>query len=168
MKYTRIILAAILGLALLAGCAANNVTDAGGAPMDIKSFSFHHTASNAEECFRFELSMEEDGVRLYAEELFISGRVAEATLEAAQLDRLCELAGELGVAKWDGFDKASKRGSDGSTFTLNITLTDGSTVYAHGSNRFPDNYSELYSAVQEMYKKLMEQYGIYNEGADAP
>ena len=168
MKYTRIILAAILGLALLAGCAANNVTDAGGAPMDIKSFSFNHTASNAEECFRFELSKEENGVQLYAKELFINGRVAEETLDATQFDRLCELAGELGVAKWDGFDKASKRGSDGSTFTMNITLGDGSTVSAHGSNRFPDNYSELYSAVREMYKELMELHGIYNEGADAP
>lgn len=168
MKYKMILLAMLLGLALLAGCAGNKETDMGGIPMDINTFSFYHTASESGECFRFELSRAETGVCLYAEELFLSGRIAEATVEEDLLARLGEIAGELGVAKWDGFDKTNKRGSDGSTFTLSITLADGSSVSAHGSNRFPDNYNELYSAVREMYNELMEQYGISGEGGEAP
>lgn len=136
--------------------------------MDINTFSFYHTASETGECFRFELSRAEEGVCLYAEELFLNGRIAEATVEDDSLTRLGEIAGELGVAKWDGFDKTSKRGSDGSTFTLSITLADGSSISAHGSNRFPDNYNELYSAVREMYNELMEQYGVSGEGDVAP
>ena len=136
--------------------------------MEINLFSFYHTASDARECFRFELSREEDGVRLYGEELFLNGRVAEATVEDGLLTQLEVLMGELGVAKWDGFDKTSKRASDGSSFSLNIALADGSAVSARGSNRFPDNYSELYSAVWEIYNESIELYGISGEGEDVP
>ncbi|MBR4870361.1 MAG: hypothetical protein IKU12_06235, partial [Oscillospiraceae bacterium] len=60
-------------LLLLCGCGAaqepSSQVKADGEPMDITVFSFSHTASNAEECYRFQVSREGDEVRLYAEEL---------------------------------------------------------------------------------------------------
>ena len=132
--------------------------------MDIKEFSFYHTATQATDCYRFELSSADGDVHLHAEELFLNGRVADTTVDENLLEQLGKLAGELGVAAWDGFDKSSKRGSDGSTFTLNITLADGSTISAHGSNRFPDNYSLLHSELEALYRELIELYGVCSEG----
>ena len=167
MKLATTLFSLILFFALLAGCGTDNNLS-GGTPMDIKEFSFHHTASVATDCYRFELKRSDGEVHLYAEELFLNGRIVDTEVDENLLARLGELAGTLGVADWDGFDKTSKRGSDGSSFTLNITLTDGSTISAHGSNRFPDNYSLLYAEVNALYVELMELYGTYTEGDELP
>lgn len=167
MKRATTLFSLIVFFTLLAGCGtAKNLS--GGAPMDIKEFSFQHTASEATDCYRFELNRSDGEVHLYAEELFYNGRIVDTAVDENLLARIGELAGTLGVADWDGFDKTAKRGSDGSSFTLNITLTDGSTISAHGSNRFPDNYSLLYAEVNALYVELMELYGTYAEGDELP
>lgn len=167
MKRATTLFSLIVLFALLSGCGSTKNLS-GGAPMDIKEFSFRHTASEATNCYRFELKRSEGEVHLYAEELFYNGRIVDTAVDENLLARIGELAGTLGVADWDGFDKTAKRGSDGSSFTLNITLTDGSTISAHGSNRFPDNYSLLYAEVNALYVELMELYGTYTEGDELP
>jgi len=127
--------------------------------MNITSFSFSHTASNTEGCYSFEITRTENGTRLYAEELFYGGRIADRVTEADVLDELGELAGKYRVDRWDGFDKNKKPVRDGSSFTLTIVLADGSTISAHGNNAFPKNYPEVLSAIQKLYTELMEQYG---------
>ena len=151
-------------LLLLCGCSAtqepSSEAKAGGEPMDITVFSFSHTASNAEECYRFQVSREGDEVRLYAEELFYGGRVADTAIDAAVLEQLCVLAGTYGVAGWDGFDKTKRNVRDGSNFALEILLEDGSTVSASGSNAFPENYAEVHGEIRALYKELMEEHGV--------
>ena len=151
-------------LLLLCGCGAakepSSQVEADGEVMDITVFSFSHTASNAEECYRFQVSREGDEVRLYAEELFYGGRVADTAIDAAVLEQLCALAGTYGVAGWDGFDKTKRNVRDGSNFALEILLEDGSTVSASGSNAFPKNYAEVHGEIRALYKELMEKYGV--------
>lgn len=147
---------------LLAGCGAASPTqpETEGDPLDITAFSFYHTASFAGGCYCLELTREESGTHLYAEELFSGGRIVDAMLEDDTLEQLGELAGTYRVDRWDGFDKSNKRVMDGSSFTLSITLADGSTISAHGNNAFPENYSDVSSAVQTLYSKLMETHGL--------
>ena len=152
-------------LLLLCGCGAAQEPSSGvetdGEPMDITVFSFSHTASNAEECYRFQVSREGDEVRLYAEELFYGGRVADTAIDAAVLEQLCELAGTYGVADWDGFDKTKRNVRDGSGFALELLLEDGRTVSASGSNAFPENYAEVRGEIRALYTELMEKHGVY-------
>ena len=127
-------------------------------PLEIKQFSFTHTASYMEDCFRLELTREEDGTHLYAEELFSGGRIADEKIGHDELDLICELAGEYRVDLWDGFDENAKNVQDGSNFSLEITLADGSTISARGSNRFPAYYSEVSSSIRTLYGELMQLY----------
>ena len=133
--------------------------ETGGEALDIASFSFWQTASFAGDCFRLELIREEKGTRVCAEELFSGGRVVDTVIRDGVLEQLGSLVGNCRVDRWDGFDRSSSRVSDGSSFTLAITLADGGTISAHGNNAFPDNYAEVYAAVRALYNDLMEQYG---------
>ena len=127
--------------------------------MDITSFSFYCTTSYADGCYSLSLERTEEGVHLLGEDLFLGGRMADAMIEETTLDRLGELAGHYRIDRWDGFDKNKKNVSDGSTFTLNITLADGGSVSAHGSNAFPDHYTEVSSEIRNIYDELMEACG---------
>ena len=172
----RIILA-ICSLLLLCGCstartpssAGSTQGGTGGEPLDMTAFSFHHTASRADECFRFEVKREGDEIHLSAEELFFNGRIVDAVVEEELLERLEELGGKYGIDRWDGFDQSKKRVSDGSTFTLSLILADGTTVSAHGSNAFPENYAEVAAEIKTLYTEVMDHYAdIGTEGEDAP
>ena len=127
--------------------------------MDITSFSFHCTTSYADGCYSLSLERTEEGVHLRGEDLFVGGRTADAMIEDDALDRLGELAGYYRIDRWNGFDKNKKHVSDGSSFTLSLTLADGGTVTAHGSNAFPDHYTEVSSQIRALYDELMERYG---------
>ena len=163
---------AVLLILLLCGCSlmkrptpvSPSPSETEDEPLNITSFSFTHSASNADACFRFQITREEEGVRLYAEELFLGGRIAEATVGADIPEQLEALCATCRIRRWDGFDKSKSHVSDGSSFTLAVTLADGSTLSARGSNAFPDNYSDFYSEILTLYTQLMEQYGT--KGAD--
>ena len=145
-------------LFLVCSCGQDPVSKE-GAPLDITLFSFTHTASNMEDCYRMEVSLQDGGTRLCAEELFLGGRVVDTMVEEPLLKRLGELAGTYRIDRWDGFDKSRSRVLDGSTFTLRMVLADGSEISAHGSNAFPDNYSDAASAFRSLYTELMDRYG---------
>ena len=162
---------------LLCGCgAAKPPAPAGstqgeteGEPLDLTAFSFYHTASLADACFRLEVKREGDEIRLYAEELFYNGRIVDTADGEEVLERLEELCGTYGMDRWDGFDKSKKRVSDGSTFTLSMTLADGTTVSAHGNNAYPDRYAEAAEEIKTLYAEVMERYAnTETEGEDTP
>lgn len=64
---------------------------------------------------------------------------------------LCQLLGVYGVTGWDGFVGKNPPGvRDGESGSFRATLSDGSTIEAHGSNNFPQNYHSLYSLLRKM------------------
>lgn len=178
MKANTILLLLCAGLVLLCGCSAAKKpapespsrptgSEAGEEPLDITAFSFHHTASFADGCFVLKLTREESGTHLYAEELFSGGRIVDTTIEGDALEQLGELAGTYRVDRWNGFDKSNSRVMDGSSFSLDVTLADGGTISAHGNNSFPENYSDVSSAIKTLYYELMEQYAPSEDGPEA-
>ncbi len=140
--------------------------ETGGEPLELTAFSFSHSGSMANDCYTMELTREENGTHIYAEELFSGGRIADVVLEEDLLTGLGELMGMYYVDRWDGFDKTNSMVRDGEGFSLSLTLADGRTVYAHGSNCFPKNYTEVFSEIRPLYNDLMEKYG--EEGVNAP
>ena len=159
MRPITILLLVCTGLALC-GCGAASPAqpETGGDPLEITAFSFYHTASSTDGCYSLTLTREETGTHLYAEELFSGGRIADAMIADDVLERLGELAGTYRVDRWDGFDKNNKRVMDGSTFTLSVTCSDGTTISAHGNNAFPENYADVSAEIRTLYDELMAQY----------
>ena len=164
MKSNVMLLLLCVGLfLLLCGCRGKqpdpDLPEIGGEPLEITAFSFWHTASVADECFVYSAQAVEGGVRLRTEELYLDGRVVECITREPILKELGAIAGKYRLDRWDGFDKTDKRASDGSSFTLHITLADGGTISAHGSNRFPDNYSAAAQEIRAVFEEFVRGYG---------
>lgn len=137
-------------------------SETGGIPMEVIFFSFQHTASNTGDCYYFKVTRQENGIRLYAEELFSSGRIADTVIQEPVLEQLSALAAQYRLDRWNGFDKNKKNVRDGSSFTLNMELADGGTISAHGNNAFPENYSDVHSFVRALYQDLLDRYCVRN------
>ena len=131
-----------------------------GDPMDIASFSFQHSASMAGDCYMFTVAKKDGEIHLYAEEQFSGGRIVDTMIEEPVLTQLGEMVGIYHIDLWDGFDKSRRDVLDGSSFSLEVTLADGSTICARGNNSFPQQYSEVYAVVWELYTGLMDRYGL--------
>ena len=74
------------------------------------------------------------------------------------LEQLGEIAGKYRLDRWDGFDKSNNHVMDGNNFSLSVTLTDGKTISAHGSNCFSDGYSEVKQEICELFEDLINKY----------
>lgn len=97
------------------------------------------------ECPEYELILLDDGYALFA----------DGTEYAATEDDVNALYGVFAaydVASWDGFDGENPGVLDGEGFTLEVLLSDGTYVYAHGSNAFPENYH----AVMDEWTGILE------------
>ena len=56
---------------------------------------------------------------------------------------------KLGVPSWNGFSKSDPNVLDGESFSLDIELSDGRKIYAHGCNAYPKNYHEFMELIDE-------------------
>ncbi len=182
MKVNIILLLLVAGLALLLfACSpakkpepssSQEPPETAGEPLDITVFSFSHSASYTEGCYFLEIKREESGNHIYAEELFSRNRIADTVIEEDVLAQLGEVAGKYHVDRWNGFHETDPLVQDGSGFSLEITLADGSTISARGNNSFPKHYSKIEDIVWPLYQDWIEHYGVdewereAQEGAD--
>ena len=59
--------------------------------------------------------------------------------EAFYLELAAKFAA-LGIASWDGFSGSNPHVLDGTMFSFEAEMQDGSRLSAHGSNAYPNNY----------------------------
>jgi len=146
-------------MAALCGCSASvDSPPQPGEPLDISAFSFIHSGSSTSECYHYSAEKAEGGTHLYIEGLFSGGLIIDKVIDEPVLEQLGEIAGKYRIDKWNGFDKSKKNVADGSSFTLSVTLTKGSTISAHGNNAFPDGYSDAKSVINALFEALISQY----------
>lgn len=164
MKKLQLIFVLIL-MIVLCGCGKkadlgqlHEEIPAEGEPMEITLFSFIHTGMSTEECFLYSAEQTEDGIRLYTEELFSGGLIVDTIVDEPVLEQLGEIAGKYRLDRWDGFDKKNKHVMDGNNFSLSVTLADGKTISAHGSNSFPDGYGDAKQEICELFENLIDKY----------
>lgn len=161
MKYRAMLSAVICLLAFLsAGCkgAAHKTPLPPEDPISIESFTFMARGMSAADIYSYTAQRAEDGTHLYLE-LNCGRIVIDVTAEEDVLGELGAIADMYRLDTWDGFDKKSRRVSDGEGFTLRITTGEGHSIYANGSNKFPDNYSGARQAIDELFQKYIEIYG---------
>ena len=63
--------------------------------------------------------------------------------DQAVYQEIAETLGAVPLSSWDGFSKSNSMVTDGSSFSLEIKLSDGSTVKANGTNAYPEGYREF-------------------------
>lgn len=71
------------------------------------------------------------------------------------LEQIQKLAGECGMEDWDGFSGSNPYVLDGTTFSCRVLLADGRTIFASGSNSFPEHFQEFYNTVVELLQYAM-------------
>lgn len=60
--------------------------------------------------------------------------------DASFYGKLAGKFGELDLASWDGFSKSASGVLDGTMFSFEAEMRDGTRISARGSNAFPQNY----------------------------
>lgn len=81
--------------------------------------------------------------------------------DASFYGEIAELLGHYRVANWDGFSGANPPGVlDGYMGSFEAVMTDGSKIYAHGSNNFPADYWTVMNPLTDMvrYEKLVSTH----------
>jgi hypothetical protein len=78
-----------------------------------------------------------------------SCRTAHRVSDDTAYKYLAQKFRQLKVDKWDGFSKSDPNVLDGNSFSLEIELAGGSTISAHGSNAYPENFSEFRKLIEE-------------------
>ena len=63
--------------------------------------------------------------------------------DQAVYQKIAVLLGSVPFSSWDGYSKTNSLVTDGSSFSLNAELSDGSKVTANGTNAYPDGYREF-------------------------
>lgn len=71
---------------------------------------------------------------------------------------------EVDALRWDGWDKKGNPGlgtfdvaDTGSSYSLYLTLSDGSIVTMHGEDICPDGWDTLFNAVAEIFEELLPE-----------
>lgn len=155
------ILSALL-LFTVCACGREQPPEVSGEPKEIASFRFTHRGSETSQCFVYAMEATGEGVRLYYEGLYLGGPIVDCVVDEFALGQLEVLVRNSRLDSWDGFSKKGKHVSDGTGFSLSILYADDTSVFAEGSNSFPDGYTESKEAICELFEYLIEQYGEEN------
>ena len=71
---------------------------------------------------------------------------------AEAAEALASLLAVQQVEKWDGFHESDPDVLDGEMFSLEVKYADGTSVYASGSNAFPEGYHALTDALYDIFR----------------
>lgn len=78
-----------------------------------------------------------------------SCRTGHGTWGKSEYRRFADKLDKLGVRSWDGYSGNDPNALDGSSFSLEMVLTDGKTLHAHGCNAYPKNFAEFEAMLDE-------------------
>lgn len=143
-------LALILATMLLTGCSKVEK------PLEVTKFTY--SVSGMHESYTATFETAPNGGTHVTAELAYGVYHMDEVLQQDYMTFLSRLATDYRMDKWNGFDKVDNRILDGSMFSLEITLSDGKTIYAHGSNAYPKNFSEPMNQVEDLIDKLTRVY----------
>lgn len=88
-------------------------------------------------------------------------------------EELLRVVEEYGLASWDGFHGSDPNVLDGEGFSLEVSFSDGTHVYASGDNSFPDGYYRAAGAIVDVFEReeMSRAAGAYTwegDGENSP
>ncbi|MCQ2136457.1 MAG: hypothetical protein MJY67_06025 [Bacteroidales bacterium] len=69
-----------------------------------------------------------------------------------------EMIANSEVLKWDGFDGVNRHVLDGGGFSFAATWSDGTSVTAHGSNKYPEGYGYVADIMHELFRPYEKKF----------
>lgn len=116
------------------------------------AFSFSYDGTIGGDNYRYGVEKEADGRIIFTYESMEYPDYGEMKREVEQavLDRLDAIYRENDVCRWEGYSKYNPNVSDGDGFSLRFAFADGNSMYAHGSNCYPDGYQAFFSAMRSV------------------
>ena len=85
------------------------------------------------------------------------------SIDPKLVDELLEVIQMYDLESWDGFHGDNPDVLDGEDFSLELQFADGTSVYASGSNAFPENYHDAIAGIDRILEmeKLSRLAGTY-------
>lgn len=121
------------------------------------SISYSNNGCSMDEIFTYTLTKDGDNYN-YELELNCQNDYVSGEADADMFENALKLVVDNHVAAWDGFDEVATDVLDGSGFSFRVNLSDGRTLYAHGSNAFPEGYHAVSNGLREMFADIIKQY----------
>lgn len=161
------VLAALLALPML-GCRVGSGSGDGPDPVatrdDVAITSFEYTrgGSSADSFASYSVWLEDGVVRMTAD--FITRDGADVELCEDALAQLASVVEKHDLCAWNGFDETNAFVLDGSNFSLSFVLEDGTSIHAHGSNSFPNGFSDAEADILACLESLLPEEVIVEAG----
>ena len=76
------------------------------------------------------------------------------SIDPKLVDELLEIIQKYDLESWDGFHGSNPDVLDGEDFSLELQFADGTSVYASGSNAFPENYHDAMASIDRILEKI--------------
>lgn len=73
------------------------------------------------------------------------------------VDQLQDIVYAYNVILWDGFNESFYELLDGTSFSISLTFSDGTTVNARGYGRFPAGYGDASAAIETHFLQLLPE-----------
>lgn len=128
-------------------------------------FCYYNSGSSTYEIYSYEVGRDEEtGEWTVICELHCGYDTYTLPADAELMNKLTGIIDTHALRKWDGFSASDSMVLDGSGFSLEVDFADGSAIYAHGSNSFPDGFNEAKQAIDELFSEYLEKNGITPEG----
>ena len=108
---------------------------------EIESLFFSERGSAVQEISAIEFVRADEGTLVRLE--LRNAYTYEQQEDAAVLDEVEKILTACEVGNWNGFHGSDPEVLDGTGFSLYIRVTDGTTLSAGGTNRFPARYTEV-------------------------
>ncbi|MBP1584897.1 MAG: hypothetical protein ILP17_04315 [Lachnospiraceae bacterium] len=117
------------------------------------SIRFENLGSTEEEIYSVFVNLGDDGPRMVWYDA-MGDPVAEADISQSEWDDVMKLAGECGIAGWDGFDETDISSEAG--FSFEAEDMDGNILFAQGTGSFPEGYEAFEKGLREIFADYLE------------
>ena len=125
--------------------------------LHIASLGYSYHGSIGGDSYSYEVTVAPDSAMLTIEEmLFPEYGTLSCKVDSDFIHALETLCVENDIRSWNGFNEANKYVLDGDGFSLYITLTDGKTISAHGSNAYPQGYGSFREGLRNLIAPFRE------------
>lgn len=157
-----------LTVSLLSGCSIKNqILKKAGLPYhtqgeavpitEIESISFTESTMEIPDISVSGIIRTQNGASVLLE-VDHQTREVEYPVNEEILDKAKDILEKYDMGKWNGYSGHNPMVLDGSSFSLLVRFTDGSSLSAHGNNNFPDHYSRAKSEFDGLTSDVVESW----------
>ena len=141
-----------LAAALLGGCRRKRLAQ----DVLLESFCYETIGTAMGSETTFSVICEENGFSVT--QSFGRGQnVRSAYVEQEVGAQATDILRKHNVLSWNGFEKSDPLVLDGTSFTLFIAFSDGTTISARGTNSYPKGLSTAVQEIEELFDRFLRE-----------